>query len=685
MELQVLAVSVAGVLSGLSLVQCAQAELPVKSVEFIGMDPPATLDERTDIYTGAKMKVTYRNHRGQHGKKGTYEKVYDLEYHQLMATTEEVNGKVVGGLFDVNGDPILYPDEVADEIGGELKSNALGGQQVTSDAPDGNSLMIIPGMRAANPRKSRPLALVTHYEYRGSTTGLPPLAEGEDYWSRLPALMSLALIDQNKRSGALEVTDYNPIDFAKVYGGWIHCAASLSPWNTHLGSEEYEPDAKTREGITAASDSGDDTDINSFSYYYFGTGTVEDSLTANAYHYGLVPEVKVHRNGTTSVEKHYALGRIARELADVQPDGRTVYMGDDGGFTGLFLFVADRRGNLSEGTLYAGKWQQTSATGADGGSANLSWIRLGHASDAEIKEMVDDQGIQFSEIFDVSNEKPADPSSYTKLHTYMGTEWLRLRTSNGLGMSQEEIAKAAAFLETRRYAAYLGATTEFNKMEGVTHNAKDKKAYIVISRVEGGMSDDEGDIRLAKNEGGAFYELALKRRVKDSDGHFIRSRYVATDMVSMPALLGSYDNDKNTNPDAADGNYCPQDKVCDGDNLKYSEAMRTLFVGEDTGYRQNNYVWAYNVDTKKLSRILSVPAGAEATGLQVVDNYKGFAYIMGNFQHPGEFSDGNPDWEDNPEDGTPGIKILLDEKWNNRLMTAIGYIGTEDGALPAIK
>jgi len=422
------------------------------------------------------------------------------------------------------------------------------------------------------------------------------------------------------------------IDFAKVYGGWIHCAGSLSPWNTHLGSEEYEPDAKTREGLPKATGSDDGTDINSFSYYYFGTGTVEDSSTANAYHYGLTPEVKVRRNGTTSVEKHYALGRIAREVADVQPDARTVYMGDDGKYTGLFLFVADWRGDLSRGTLYAGKWEQTSPKGSDGGSADIQWIKLGHASDAEIKDMVDFQGIEFTDIFDVRNQDPDDPT-FTKVHTYTGIEWLKLRTSNDLGMSQEDIAKAAAFLETRRYAAYLGATTEFNKMEGVTHNARDKKTY----------------------------------------------------MVSIPKLLGSYDDNPATNPGAVDGNFCPQDKVCDGDNIKYSEAMRTLFIGEDTGYRQNDYVWAYNVDTEKLSLILSVPAGAEATGLQVVDDYNGFAYIMGNFQHPGEFSDGNPDWEDNPDDGTPGIESLLNSKWNNRLKAAIGYIGTEDGALPAIK
>jgi len=605
------------------------AGAPVKSVEFIGMPAPATPAEKADIYTKAQVNITYRNGRTR---------TYDLQYHQMMATGDTINGKVVGGLYDVNAAPIY---------------DALG--QINSDAPDSNSLIDVPGLHAADPKASRPLALVTHYEYRGLPPVGPQFTES-DYWSRLPAAMSLSRIDQNKRSGTLAVTDYNNISFAAGNGLWIPCAGSLSPWNTHLGSEEYEPDAKTREGLPAAADTGDDTDINSFSQYFFGNAS-----TANAYNYGLVPEVRVQNDGSTKVEMHYAMGRIARELADVQPDGRTVYMGDDGGFTGLFMFVADRTNDLSQGTLYAGKWIQTSPDGTDGGEADLTWIRLGHASDAEIKQMVDD-GIKFSDIFSVSNIDPGD-ASYTKVHTYMGTEWLKLKDS---------MAKAAAFLETRRYAALQGATTEFNKFEGVTHNAADHKTYVVMSRVEKGMSDGVGDIRLATNKGGAVYELSLKSGVSDSEGQQIRSHYVATHMVSIPQLLGSYSN----TPDA-NGNKCAQDRVCDGDNLKYSEAMRTLFIGEDTSYRNNNYVWAFNVDTRKLSRILSVPMGAEATGLQAVDNYNGFAYIMGNFQHPGEFGNGDPDW------GT--ILDLLNSQWGNRLKTAIGYIGTENGALPAMK
>lgn len=635
MLMKVLSIAVVSAL-GLVNTNTAFAAAAASSVEFIGMAPPSTAAEKADIYTSASVKVTYSNGRS---------KTYDLKYHQLMATTDVINGRVVGGLYDVNDNPIY---------------DAEG--HISSDAPDSNSLIDVPGLRAAEPRRNNALALVTQYEYRG----VAPAGLTGDFWSKLPAAMSLASIDQDKRSGALEVTAYSNISFAEVNGLWIPCAGSLTPWNTHLGSEEYEPDAKTREGIPAAGDSGDGTDINSFSSFFFG-----DPDTANAYHYGLVPEVRVQRDGSTSVEKHYALGRIARELADVQPDGRTVYMGDDGGFTGLFMFIADRTNNLSEGTLYAGKWNQTSPDGTDGGEADLSWIKLGHASDAEIKTLVDG-GIRFSDIFAVSNSDPGD-AAYTMVHTYMGTEWLQLKP----GMET-----AAAFLETRRYAALLGATTEFNKFEGVTHNAADRKTYVVMSRVEGGMSDGIGDIRLAANKGGAVYEMSLAGRVRDSDGGWIPSRYVATRMASIPELLGSYITDTSINPGAAWGDRCLQTTVCDGDNLKYSEAMRTLFIGEDTSYRNNNYVWAFNVDTRSLSRILSMPQGAEATGLQAVDNYNGYAYIMGNFQHPGEFGNAPT-----PEEAAE-IKTELMNNWgvNGKLLrTSVGYIGTEDGALPAMK
>jgi len=99
-----------------------------------------------------------------------------------------------------------------------------------------------------------------------------------------------------------------------------------------------------------------------------------------------------------------------------------------------------------------------------------------------------------------------------------------------------------------------------------------------------------------------------------------------------------------------------------------------LFIGEDsTEPHVNNYLWAYNVDTKKLTRLFSSVAGAENTGLQVLDNLNGkAAYILGNTQHWGDISSKVP----------ADLKAQLKAKIGNGVnQGGFGYIG----GLPAFK
>lgn len=88
--------------------------------------------------------------------------------------------------------------------------------------------------------------------------------------------------------------------------------------------------------------------------------------------------------------------------------------------------------------------------------------------------------------------------------------------------------------------------------------------------------------------------------------------------------------------ESAAGKYdkCDTDMVANSDNINYSEAMRTLFIDEDSGNHLNNFTWAFNVDTKKAVRIFSASASGENTGLKVYDNVNGHAYLTGNVQHP---------------------------------------------------
>lgn len=555
----------------------------IHSFKFNGMDSPKTIDQMVQTYTNASLEVKYSNGEV---------KQFPLSYKRLFKSEDRVvmnKGEMIpaGTPVDVNGNPIIDT------------SVAGSPTYYISDAPDANSLL--------NPISGN-LYMVTHYEYDTFD------AAGKSAYGLVPASMTLSKMSQDKKTGELKPEQVNKIDFSSVNGLWIPCNGSISPWNTHLGSEEYEPDAYNFE-INPSSTAR--TWTESFAQLYFG-----DKSKANPYFYGYIPEIKVSHDGSVSVVKHYSVGRFSHELMKMMPDKRTAFFGDDGSYTAMFMYIADKSEDLSAGTLYAAKFNQTGTE--NGGSGTLEWIKLGHASDHEIKGIID-SGIKFSDIFESSSE-PKEGFKAIKQYSYGKTEYVKLKP----GME-----KAAAFLESRRYAALLGATSEFNKMEGITLNEHDKKVYVAISDQSNGMLKDtkgldpSDDIQLPKIKSGVTYQLDLTDNQKDNSGDPINSQYVA---ASMSGLITGEDSI------SADtfGNTANVDKVANPDNLSYSEALNTLFIGEDSGMHTNNFVWAYNTETKELSRILSAPAGAESTGLLSADDRKGFSYIMSNFQHPGD-------------------------------------------------
>ncbi|CRK82829.1 LPXTG cell wall anchor domain-containing protein [Neobacillus massiliamazoniensis] len=566
----------------------AAEEVKIKSVKFNGMEAPKTLDEMASVQSKASVNVTYSNGET---------KTFPLVYNKLFQTNDKIvtnkGQKIAAGTpIDVNGNPIMDHSVPTDVV------------PFISDSPDSNSLMRPMG-------NDNSLYLVTHYEYQTIDH------TGKSAYGVVPASMTVSKLMQNTQTGELQLMDAVKADMSAGNGIWIPCNGSLTPWNTHLGSEEYEPDARKFE----SNPTSDPTNVKSFAKYYFG-----DEAKANPYFYGFIPEVTVSPTGTTKVVKHYSAGRKSNELMRFMDDKRTAYFGDDGSYTTMFMYIADKEADLSAGTLYAAKFAQTGTE--NGGSGNINWIKLGHATDDEVKNIIDKGGangqpIKFSDIFDVS-DKPQDGFTAVKQYSYGSIEYLKLKP----GME-----KAAAFLEPRRYAAMLGATSEFNKMEGIAANNKDKKLYMAITDVSKGMeansNDPTDDIHLPKINSGVTFEFNLTNGLKDTNGNNINSNYVAANMHGL--VVGK---DLPT-PDEY-GNTADPNSVANTDNLSYSEELRTLFIGEDSSKHINNFVWAYNVDTKELTRILSVPAGAEATGLMVSEAINGYTYIMSNFQHPGD-------------------------------------------------
>jgi secreted PhoX family phosphatase len=166
-----------------------------------------------------------------------------------------------------------------------------------------------------------------------------------------------------------DVVEGENVNFAAVNGTWTNCGSSVTPWNTAITSEEYEP--------IATLDAWKDN-IAGMSEYMGGQ--------ANPYDYGYLVEMMPDGEGDglgSLVQKRYAMGRFSHENGVVMADNKTVYHGDDGTDVVFFKSVADEAGDLSAGTLYAAKVTQT-----EDGSFDLEWIELGKGNDDEIAEAI---------------------------------------------------------------------------------------------------------------------------------------------------------------------------------------------------------------------------------------------------------------------------------------------------------
>ena len=590
----------------------------LERVEFVGMDAPKTAAEMSRMYTTAQVRYVYAD--------GS-ERLVPLAYDTLYTNLDRVgtNPYEAGRLYDANGMGLVDPY----------------GRPVIAETPDGTTLHLVPGA-PTGPNGDALAYHIVHWEYDWLLSNGANARKTKGWYPRMPMAMNVNTIAQDRGSGRLTAIEQRNVDFASVGGLWIPCNASLTPWNTHLAGEE-DYDLFNRRKV--------DKSVRGLTEVYFG-----NARNANPYNYGYPVEVAVGPDGRTAPTKHYSMGRGSWEVATVMPDGRTAYYGDDGRYTGLFMYVADRAGSLSAGTLYAAKWEQQSAE--NGGTAKLVWIRLGHAADWEVAEMMKEERFSSTEstIFEFFDPpgvpKLAEDADEAAKAAHAAAVEAREKAiaaalADGFkaiqaGTKKPEYVrlrpgkeKAAAFLETRRYAAWLGASTEFNKMEGVAVDPEGRTVFIAMSRIEGGMVENDGgpqdDVRLPKNGAGGVYALRAGGGVTDSEGNPIDSEWVAAVMEGVPQLMGR----DLAEPDAL-GNRSDPDLIAEPDNLAFSRATRTLFIGEDSGRHTNNFLWAFNVDTGALVRLASGPAGAELTGLSIVENWNGHAYITTNYQHPTE-------------------------------------------------
>jgi len=560
--------------------------LAAGEIEFQGVKAPTSDGEKRSILAAKSVRVD--------GKKTK------IGYHTIMRSGDQPGDSVLpfGALVDIEGN----------EIG-----------KVSNDN-DYSSLLNIDG----------DVYMVSHFESR-------------------PAAMYLTELEQHE-DGLFSPVRTRPIDFSGVNGGWVHCAGSVTPWNTHLGSEEYPPDGKQWRDASVSSYNAemakyfpgwDDTDTYP---------TIKDAALAlvNPYDYGFTTEVEVSSYESAVVTKHYAMGRVAIELSYVMPNEKTVYTSDDGSRVGLFRFEADVAGDLSAGTLYAAKFLQVSDWYADkdtrvetsmrdGGFGGIEWVELGHADNATIRGIIDG-GVTFDAIFDENVE-----GCTVIQNRDASKECLKVKD----GMEQ-----AAAFLETSRYAGIMGATTEWEKMEGITLDPESDTMYLAMSRVRNAMTDG-GEKQMEPTVWNGVDDLA---ELKPANQMSVPYNYCGTvyaldldedhvawsirgEVSGIPRTYGRgalvdnpYGGSKGQGPYAS--NNCDLDGISEPDNVTFMPGYATLIIGEDTGQHQNDMIWAYNVETKELTRIQTTPYGSETTSPYFYPNINGFGYMTSVVQHP---------------------------------------------------
>jgi uncharacterized protein len=561
------------------------------TIKFDSVAAPATNYERRQIQVAQAKAID-----------GDSETLLNVDYHILARSGDEFGDVAFGQLVNSEGQPLYSED----------------GTRKISDSNEFTSLLPI-GDR---------LFSISQIESR-------------------PGAMFMMELDQNKENGELSVKKMWQLDMSNINGGWVHCAGSVTPWNTHLASEEYEPDARS---LVTGADALADSYSAPFLEYYDN-----DPTKWNAYHLGWPIEVSVDASQTApeaTLTKHYSVGRLAFELSYVMPDQKTMYLTDDGTNVGFYMYVADTAGSLTAGNLYAMKWNQTSAEGQ--GAADLTWIPLGHATDADIKAYVDgDKVATFADIFETAAAtEGACPATFTSVNQNgIGQECLKVK---------EGMEVVASRLETRRYAAMMGATTEMRKEEGVTFDPTRNKLYVAISEIGRGMEDfksngsasnsydlgGSNDIKLAGyNKCGGVYQLDVATDTT------IGSDYVAKNISGLVQGIPTSAGTGTTiaavaNPaDFANGmNKCHIDGIANPDNVTYMSGHDQLIIGEDTGDgHQNDVIWAYDLTAGSLARIQTTPYGSETTSPYWYPNINGWAYLTSVVQHPYGESDGDKD------------------------------------------
>ena len=375
-------------------------------------------------------------------------------------------------------------------------------------------------------------------------------------WEDRPAGISQIEIQWDSTAEQWDVISSQMLNLSSINGGWVLCFGTVSPWGSPLFSEELYFD--------------DTEDWNNVNYrYHQGQQLLASYLGSypNPYDYGFIVEMEDSDTNNPDLIRHYTMGRYSHENAQVMPDNKTVYLSDDGYDTVLYKFVADAPGDLSRGTLYAAKLNQDSTTDSSTTGFDVEWIELASSSNAEILNWIDDyDGITTDDYTQGENSYITDKEI---------NDWAEGRLNQDLnndGIIGYSLDDRVAFLETRKAAAAIGATNEWNKMEGVVFNQNAPEyVYMAMSNIDRAMTDGQGDIDVSDNFCGIVYRMTM---VDEWDINRID-----------PVIIGG--------PYTSSAQYeCNNNNLAGPDNILVLNDG-SILVGEDTRKHEYNTVWLW--------------------------------------------------------------------------------------------
>ena len=410
-------------------------------------------------------------------------------------------------------------------------------------------------------------------------------------------------------------TAQNPAGDA-VFGTFANCAMGVTPWGTYLTCEEnfhgYFGGAKDQgfKDDAAQDRYGTKPGGEWVDWFKFDERFDMNSHPNEANRFGWVVEIDPMDPTSTPI-KRTALSRKRQESATctLTQDGRVaVYMGDDTRFEYIYKFIS--RDKVQPG---------------------------GYAANATLL----DHGTLYAARFDANGKG----------------QWLELTHGQGKLTAEHGFANQAEVLVKSRLAADAVGATKMDRPEWIAVHPQTGEVYVTLTNniQRGGKDRPVADAANPRNANA--YGHITRWRETDADGHkdagalrFEWDHFVLAGDPTQPDAQVRYPREDDDIFGAPDGLHF------DAGGLLW---IQTDIAGQAIGkgaYAKlgNNAMLCADLQTGRIKRFLTGPAGCEITGCVVTPDRK---TLFVNIQHPGEASeDGggshNSAWPDGDAPGS---------------------------------